>query len=165
MLFRSLFKSKLAQSLAAHLGGGSRQAIAEPARCDLSGLRLLLAEDNELNREIAGELIGDAGAEIDFAEDGQQAVDMFTASLPGTYDAILMDVQMPVMNGLEATARLRSLQRPDAKTIPIIAMTANAFVEDVKKSLEAGMNAHLSKPLDIDKVLSTIDGLTRGRQT
>ena len=90
---------------------------------------------------------------------------MFTASLPGTYDAILMDVQMPVMNGLEATARLRSLQRPDAKTVPIIAMTANAFVEDVKKSLEAGMNAHLSKPLDIDKVLSTIDGLTRGRQT
>lgn len=160
-----LFKSKLAQSLAAHLGGGIRQAIAEPARCDLSGLRLLLAEDNELNREIAGELIGDAGAEIDFAEDGQQAVDMFTESLPETYDAILMDVQMPVMNGLEATARLRSLQRPDAKTVPIIAMTANAFVEDVKKSLEAGMNAHLSKPLDIDKVLSTIDGLTRGRQT
>ncbi len=159
-----LFKSRLAASLSAYLGGGGRQAMEEPARCDLSGLRLLLAEDNELNREIAGELIGDAGAVIDCAEDGRQAVDMFAASPPGTYDAILMDVQMPVMNGLEATAKLRSLPRPDAGTIPIIAMTANAFVEDVKKSLEAGMDAHLSKPLDIDKVLSTIDSLTRGRR-
>jgi len=159
-----LFKSRLAAELSAHAGGeGGRQAAQLQARCDLSGLRLLLAEDNELNREIAQELIGEAGAEIDCAEDGRQAVDIFSASAPGAYDAILMDVQMPVLNGLDATRELRALDRPDAKTVPIIAMTANAFVEDMKKSLEAGMNAHLSKPLDIDKVLSTIDSLTRGR--
>lgn len=160
-----LFRSKLAESLSVHSGGSAHQPAQEQARCDLSGLRLLLAEDNELNREIAEELIGGAGAQIDCAEDGRQAVDMFIASAPGSYDAILMDVQMPVLDGLAATAELRSLPRPDASTVPIIAMTANAFVEDVKKSLEAGMDAHLSKPLDIDNVLSTIDSLTRGRRT
>lgn len=158
-----LFKSKLAESLSAHSQGAAPAAEDQP-RCDLSGLRLLLAEDNELNREIAQELIGDAGALIDCAENGRQAVDMFKASAPGAYDAILMDVQMPVLGGLDATKEIRSLPRPDAGTVPIIAMTANAFVEDVKNSLSAGMDAHLSKPLDIDRVLSTIDSLTRGRR-
>lgn len=159
-----LFKSKLAETLSAHAGGAAPGAPQTPPRCDLSGLRLLLAEDNELNREIAQELIGDAGALIDCAENGRQAVDMFKESAPGFYDAILMDVQMPVLGGLDATRELRALPRPDAGTVPIIAMTANAFVEDVKNSLAAGMNAHISKPLDIDKVLSTIDSLTRGQK-
>lgn len=159
-----LFKSKLASLLSSYAGGAGRGAPPAEVRCNLSGLRLLLAEDNELNREIAVELIGESGALIDCAEDGRQAVDMFQNSSPGYYDAILMDVQMPVLGGLDATRELRALARPDAKSVPIIAMTANAFVEDVKKSLEAGMDAHISKPLDIDKVLSTIDSLARGRR-
>ena len=159
-----LFKSKLASLLSSYAGGAGRGAPPAEVRCNLSGLRLLLAEDNELNREIAVELIGESGALIDCAEDGRQAVDMFQNSSPGYYDAILMDVQMPVLGGLDATRELRALARPDAKSGPIIAMTSNAFVEDVKKSLEAGMDAHISKPLDIDKVLSTIDSLARGRR-
>ncbi len=159
-----LFKSKLAATLSSHIGGAGHKELQAQVRCDLSGLRLLLAEDNELNREIAVELIGESGAQIDCAEDGRQAVDMFKESAPGAYDAILMDVQMPVLGGLDATRELRALPRSDARTVPIIAMTANAFLEDVKKSLAAGMDAHISKPLDIDKVLSTIDSLARGRQ-
>ena len=88
---------------------------------------------------------------------------MFQASARGYYDVVLMDVQMPEMNGLDATRAIRALDRPDARAVPIIAMTANAFVEDVKNSLDAGMDAHISKPLDMDKVFSTIDSLLRGR--
>ena len=158
-----LFPSRLAAGLLSHAQGGGPGAPQLPSRVDLTGCRLLLAEDNELNREIAQELIGGAGAAIDCAEDGKQAVDLFSRSQPGTYDAILMDIQMPVMNGLDAARAIRKLDRPDAAKVPIIAMTANAFVEDVKNSLDAGMNAHISKPLDMEKVFSTIEGLLRGR--
>ncbi len=159
-----MFRSRLAAGLSAYAQGPVPQQPEPEVRCDLTGRRLLLAEDNELNREIAQELIGEAGAEIDCAEDGKQAVEAFQASAPGWYDAILMDIQMPVMNGLDAAREIRRLDRPDARSVPIIAMTANAFVEDVKNSLEAGMNAHISKPLDMDRVFSTIEGLLRGRQ-
>ena len=159
-----LFKSRLAAELSAY-GKGAVQPPEGQAQFDLTGCRLLLAEDNELNREIAQELIGEAGAEIDCAEDGKIAVEIFKASAPGWYDAILMDIQMPVMNGLEAARKIRGLDRPDARSVPIIAMTANAFVEDVKNSLEAGMNAHISKPLDMDRVFTTLAGLLRGRQS
>lgn len=158
-----LFQSRLAAGLLSHTQGGGACAAAPSARVDLTGRHLLLAEDNELNREIAQELIGGTGAVIDCAEDGRQAVELFSRSSPGEYDAILMDIQMPVMNGLEATRAIRGLERPDAARVPIIAMTANAFVEDVKSSLDAGMNAHISKPLDMEKVFSTIEGLLRGR--
>ena len=99
--------------------------------------------------------------ETDHAENGQQALEMFRDSAPGTYDAILMDSRMPVMNGLDATKAIRALDHPDAKTIPIIALTANAFDEDVQRSLQAGMNAHLSKSVESDHLYRTLELLIR----
>ncbi len=134
----------------------AEEPAAKEPRSSIRGLHLMLVEDNELNAEIAETLLGDEGAEVTPVHDGQQAVDLFQASPPGTFDAILMDVMMPVMDGLTATRTIRALDRPDAKTVPIIAMTASAFEEDAQKCLAAGMNAHLSKPLEIDKVTHTI---------
>ena len=132
----------------------SKEKDGAPA--DIRGMRLLLVEDNELNAEIARLLLEDKGAVITRVGDGQQALDLFREEPAGSFDGILMDVMMPVMDGLTATRAIRGLDRPDAKTIPIIAMTANAFAEDAAKCFAAGMNAHLSKPLDIRKVISTI---------
>ena len=115
-----------------------------------------MAEDNELNREIAVELIGSTGAVVDTAEDGIQAVEKFETSLTGYYDLILMDIQMPQMNGYEATKRIRKLNRPDAHTTPIFAMTADAFAEDIDMSRESGMNAHISKPIDVPQLYKTM---------
>lgn len=123
---------------------------------NIAGLHLLLAEDNELNAEIARTLLEDEGAITTIVNDGQQAVDIFSRNKPGTFDAILMDIMMPEMDGLSATKAIRALDREDAKTIPIIAMTANAFDEDEKKCMEAGMNAHLVKPLDIQKMKEAV---------
>ncbi len=125
---------------------------------DFNGKHILLAEDNELNREIATELLGDStGAIIDEAENGQMAVSLFEESEIGYYDLILMDIQMPVMDGFEATRIIRAMNRPDASAVPIFAMTANAFAEDEEKSIQAGMNAHLSKPLEISAVLAAMN--------
>ncbi|MDE6900293.1 MAG: response regulator [Oscillospiraceae bacterium] len=121
-------------------------------RRQMAGRRILLAEDNELNWEIAEELLTAEGLELDWAENGQICVDKFTAAQPGYYDAILMDLRMPVMTGYEATYAIRAMVHPDAKSIPIIAMTADAFAEDVKKCLDAGMNAHVAKPIDVREV-------------
>lgn len=118
---------------------------AEPI--ELKGMHILLVEDNELNREIAQYMLEDEGVQVSTAQNGQEAVDVFAASATNSYDAILMDIMMPVMDGLHATQAIRQLSRPDAATIPIIAMTANAFEEDRKKSLAAGMNEHMTKPL------------------
>ena len=131
------------------------EAIAPP-QADIHGMHLLIVEDNELNMEIASFLLTDSGAEVTPVRNGQEALDTFSAAAPGTFDAVLMDVMMPVLDGLTATQRIRALDRPDAKTIPIIAMTANAFKEDGEKCLAAGMNAHLSKPLDIEQVKRTL---------
>ena len=125
-------------------------------KASIQGLHLLLAEDNELNAEIAEMLLQDNGATVTVVTDGQQALDRFRESAPGTFDAILMDVMMPVMDGLAATRAIRAIPRADAKRIPIIAMTANAFEEDAKKCLAAGMNAHLAKPFQMEKVITTI---------
>lgn len=122
----------------------------------IRGYRLMLVEDNELNAEIAQMLLEDNGAVITVVTDGEQAVRLFSDKPEGTFDAILMDIMMPVMNGLDATAAIRALNRPDASKIPIIAMTANAFEEDIKKCLDAGMNDHMAKPLDMEKVKRTI---------
>ena len=126
------------------------------AAADIAGLRLLLAEDNELNAEIAERLLSDEGARIAVVRDGQKAVETFRDQPPGTFDAILMDVMMPVMDGLSATRAIREMDRPDAKTIPIIAMTASAFEEDAQRCMKAGMNAHIPKPLQMERVLTTI---------
>lgn len=123
---------------------------------DISGVRVLLVEDNDLNMEIAETFLKDAGAIVTKAYNGQQAVYTFTQNRPHTFDVILRDVMMPLMNRYEATRKIRSLDLPDAKTIPIIAMTANAFVEDIQEAKEAEMTEHLAKPLDIAKVIATI---------
>ena len=120
-----------------------------------SGTHVLLAEDNELNWEIAETLLDSVGITCDHAENGQICVDMLKNAPAGTYKAILMDIRMPVMSGYEATKAIRSLDHPD-KDLPIIAMTADAFTDDMKKCLECGMNAHIAKPIDIDTVQHTL---------
>ena len=127
----------------------------------LEGARVLLAEDNELNAEIAEFVLEQAGVEMELATNGQEALEMFCASEPGYYDAVLMDVMMPVMGGYAATRKIRATDRPDAG-LPIIAMTANAFAEDRIKAKEAGMDDHLSKPLDAPKLVRTLARLVRG---
>ena len=120
----------------------------------LSGMRILLVEDNELNMEIAQYILENSGIEVKTAENGQIAVELFQKNAPGTFDAILMDVTMPVMDGL--TRVIRGLERTDAADIPIIAMTANAYEEDIKKARDAGMNLHLSKPINADDLLKEL---------
>ena len=135
----------------------------EPSAASIQGVKVLLVEDNELNIEIATELLRMSGAVVDTASDGREALDKFSSNAAGTYDIILMDVMMPEMNGLEATRAIRALDRTDAREIPIIAMTANAFDDDVRATAEAGMNAHLSKPIDITEVISTISSFMKQR--
>ena len=126
-------------------------------KVDLTGLKVLLAEDNELNAEIAIVQLEELGMQITRASDGEEVINIFADNPPGTFDVILMDVMMPNKNGYEATGVIRNLQnRPDGEVIPIIAMTANAFAEDVQASLDAGMNGHLSKPINIDEVIKAI---------
>ena len=131
----------------------------EKKRAELKGRRILIAEDVLVNVAIMKKLIQVREAEIDHAENGRIVVEMFRNSPVGFYDAILMDVRMPEMDGLEATATIRALDRPDAKTIPIIALTANAFDEDVQLSLQSGMNAHLSKPVEPEHLYQTLEEL------
>lgn len=120
---------------------------------DLAGKRILVAEDNELNWEVASELLSMLGLEVEWADNGQSCVEKFEASSPSWYDAILMDLRMPIMTGFEAAAAIRKLEREDSQTVPIIAISADTFEEDVQKCLDCGMNAHTSKPLDIQEVL------------
>lgn len=127
----------------------------------IQNLRILLVEDNELNMEIAQYLLEDAGAVVTKAFDGKQAVEIFEGNPAGTFDVILMDVMMPIMNGIEATKVIRLMDRSDAQMIPIIAMTANAFDEDRQATKNAGMNAHLSKPLDGKEVIRVVSGCSR----
>ena len=119
--------------------------------------RILLAEDNELNQEIAVEILGDAGFSVDVAGDGKIAVDMLEKSEPGYYQVILMDIQMPEMNGYDATREIRRLENRKLAGIPIIAMTANAFEEDKREALKCGMNSHISKPINMDVLFETLD--------
>jgi signal transduction histidine kinase len=124
---------------------------------NVSGMKVLVVEDNALNMEIAQEILEDEGVVVTTAENGKIAYDIFTQSKQGTFDVILMDIMMPVMNGFDATKAIRESDHPEAKTIPIIAMTANAFAEDVTASLEAGMNAHIAKPINIPMLLSVLN--------
>ena len=139
------------------LNATPQQVVPEAAApADITGMRVLVAEDNALNREIVQCLLEEKGAVVTLAENGQQAVDAFAATEPGQFDAILMDIMMPVLDGIGATQAIRALPRPDAQSIPIIAMTANAFEEDKKKTREAGMNAHLAKPIDSAKLCAVL---------
>lgn len=155
-----------AESMSSDSGSGDSAVAVEPVDAEgemegLEGLRVLIAEDFEINAEILIDILDMEGIEADHAENGQEAVDMFSASEPGYYDAILMDVRMPVLDGLGATRAIRELDREDAQTIPIIALTANAFDEDVQRSLQSGMSAHLSKPVEPDRLFETIGALVR----
>jgi CheY-like chemotaxis protein len=131
----------------------------EKKRAELAGRHILLAEDIELNAEIMMDVLEIVDVETDHAENGRLAVEMFGDSDIGTYDAILMDIRMPEMDGLEATEVIRAMERPDAATIPIIALTANAFDEDVQRSLQVGMNAHLTKPVEPEHLYQTLGEL------
>lgn len=154
VLIKPLFSSAITQAVSSLRQERPLFESKDSMDADFHGKRILLVEDNQLNREIAVELLRTTGAEVECAEDGMEAVKLFSQSLTDHYDLILMDIQMPRMNGLEATRQIRKLGRSDASSIPIFAMTANAFAEDEQKSKAAGMNAHLSKPLDVKNLFA-----------
>lgn len=157
---KPMFMSDLRESLLNALGNHDDQnQQVLPDAGAFSGKRLLLAEDNELNREIALEILGEYGFSIDTAENGAEAVEKLAVSKPGYYDLVLMDIQMPVMDGYEATRCIRTLDNPELSCIPILAMTANAFDEDRKAAEECGMNAFLSKPIVIDELIRTLQNV------
>lgn len=140
----------------------SKQSKLEHMDYDFSGKRVLLVEDNEINIEITKNILTHKNLEVEVAVNGEEGVDDFLNHEPGYYDVILMDIRMPVMDGLTATRKIRNANHPDSTKIPIIAMTANAFEEDVHKSLEAGMNAHLSKPVDVRQMYFVLDSMIFG---
>ena len=143
------------------LDADKREEQKDVSEKSIKGLHILLAEDNELNMEIAEFVLQNEGAEVTKAWDGQEAVELFRNSEPGEFDVILMDIMMPVMNGYEATKMIRSLDREDAKKIPIVAMTANAFTEDRIRAKEAGMDEHVAKPVDVELLLKVIHKLVK----
>ncbi len=158
---KPLFRSTLFYGLQPYVGDVSAgKEIEESSAADkvvLEGRRILLAEDNEINWEIASELLSALGLELEWAENGKICLEKFSQSPLYYYDAILMDVRMPVMNGYEATAAIRALDRKDAASLPIVAMTADAFAEDVKKCMDSGMNAHVAKPIDVKEVCRQLE--------
>jgi CheY-like chemotaxis protein len=149
---KPLFKSRLTRALKKVIGSSGKAAGQETEQRRYDGKRVLLAEDNALNTEVATELLSAIGLKIDTAENGREAVKRFKESESGYYDLIFMDIQMPEMNGYEAAAEIRRLEKEDAKSIPIIAMTADAFADDIQRAQQAGMNGHISKPIDIAKI-------------
>ena len=153
---KPLFLSELRRVLAEPFRAEPASEPAQPTAADLKGKKLLLVEDNELNREIALEILKEAGFVVDTAEDGAVAVQKIKQAAPGQYDLILMDIQMPNLDGYEATRQIRALPDAEKASIPIFAMTANAFEEDRQNALEAGMNGHIAKPLDVPHLLRVL---------
>lgn len=153
---KPLFQSTVFDVLMTLSGGKYKNITANADEYDFTGHKVLLAEDNTLNLEIAVELLTMTGLEVDTAGNGLDALKMFESSEPGTYDTILMDIQMPIMNGHESAKSIRACEHPQAKTIPIFAMTANAFNEDVTAALNNGMNGHIAKPIDTDILYRTL---------
>jgi signal transduction histidine kinase/CheY-like chemotaxis protein len=158
-LTKPLLPEKVIEELDRIARRSNLSVFKEKKRAELSGRRVLLAEDMEINAEIMLDIFDMEGIKADRAKNGRMAVELFEESLAGTYSAILMDVRMPEMDGLEAAAKIRALDREDAKRVPIIALTASAFDEDLQHSLEAGMNGHLSKPVDPDNLVATLGEL------
>lgn len=157
LMSKPMFKSSLVSAFTKVLGGREEpEHQEEPADFNFSGRRLLLAEDNAINTEVAVMLLENKGFQVDTAENGLRAMELFSKSQEGYYSAILMDIRMPLMDGLAAAVNIRHLSNADAKTIPIIAMTANAFDDDIEKSKAAGMNAHLAKPIDPERLYQTL---------
>ena len=159
---KPIFLSELRDTLIAAAGMREEPKEVIPAagwdaKEQFRGMRLLLVEDNELNREIAQELLEEAGFEVETAEDGTGAVEAVESAEPDRYALILMDVQMPIMNGYDATRAIRALPDERKAHIPIVAMTANAFEEDRRAALEAGMNDHVAKPINMDKLMAVIE--------
>lgn len=153
---KPLFKTTLFHTLQKYMGSDEpEEEVVEEAK-PFQGRRILLAEDNDLNWEVASELLGEEGFEVEWAEDGKICLEKFIASAPGYYDAILMDLRMPNMNGYESAKAIRSSSHPKAKSIPIIAMSADAFPEDIQRSLDSGMNAHIAKPIDLDEIIKVL---------
>ena len=150
-----IFRKSLINGLSAALKGAESRS-GGPEFPDLSGKNILLTEDNFINREIARDILSATNAQIDTAEDGKQALEMFEASEEGYYDLIFMDVQMPVMDGYTAVRHIRALPRADAAKVPIYAMTANTFAEDIAKAFECGMNGHVAKPIDINALIRVL---------
>lgn len=157
---KPLFKSRMAQSFRKLLGGvkepEGEDTPKTPSKERFAGKRALLVEDNEINAEIAREILGMAGIETDWAENGKKAVDIMTEAKDGDYDIIFMDIQMPVLNGYEAARAIRALPGDYAKRVPIIAMSANAFADDVQQAVHSGMNEHITKPIDIGQLMKTL---------
>lgn len=152
----SVFFFTLSFDYAAETSGKCTETISSAPPLDFNGRNVLLAEDNELNQEIAQTILETYGFTVTCADNGQEAVNLFCSEEPGRFDAILMDIRMPVMDGLEATRRIRTSGRTDARAIPIIALSANAFDEDTRKSMTSGMDGHLSKPIEVDKLLNIL---------
>ncbi|MCI8326181.1 MAG: response regulator [Lachnospiraceae bacterium] len=144
--------------------GENMEIEVQQEEISFEGRRILVVEDNELNSEIAQTLLEERNFKVDCVYDGAQAVERIRTTEPGTYDVILMDIMMPIMDGLEATRTIRSMEREDCHTIPIVAMSANAFDDDLKKSVECGMNGHLSKPVEVDKLYGTLNEVLRDRE-
>ena len=140
------------------------QAGAAEEEISFAGYRILVVEDNELNAEIAQCLLEERDFQVDCVHDGAQAVERVRSTPPGTYDVILMDIMMPVMDGLEATRAIRAMEREDCRAIPIIAMSANAFDDDLKKSVACGMNGHLSKPVEVERLYQVLHQVLRQAQ-
>ena len=136
---------------------GKQSELPNKKQYDFQHKRVLVVEDNELNREIAAEILLSRGFEVECASDGSIAVDIMRDAKEEQFDLILMDIQMPVMDGYEATRMIRNLPRKDVVKLPIIAMTANAFEEDRERALENGMNAHIAKPLNVETLLATLE--------
>ena len=159
---KPIFLSELRDTLVSATCGRISETKAESDTVqtqEFAGTRLLLVEDNELNREIAEELLTERGFIVDKAENGEIGVEMVKNAKHGYYSAILMDIQMPRMNGYDATKNIRALQDKELANIPIIAMTANAFEEDKKLALECGMNAHIAKPINVDILMETLENI------
>ena len=159
LVSKPLLKTTLVSAFQKARGAGAENERQTGVEYDFTGKRVLLAEDNQLNAEIARTLLENKGFEVDVADNGLQAMEMYTQKQAGWYDAILLDIRMPLMDGLQACSNIRHWSKEDAATIPIVAMTANAFDEDVEKSKAAGMNAHLAKPIDPDLMYSTLNRL------
>ena len=158
---KPLFLSELRETLLTAQGVQPDEAEPQPEAVSFEGKKLLLVEDNMINQEIAGVLLTEMGFALDTASDGSIAVEMMRSAKPGQYDLILMDVQMPVMNGYEATRAIRALPDPAINQIPIIAMTANAFEEDRQTAIDAGMNGHVAKPIDIERLTQTLSDMLK----